>query len=122
MLLRSHAEKICISFLFFCMATTSPTAPRPATRKDATPPATPAQKPIAVLRFGTVSAAIFANQVQTGSGPVTLRSVSLRRAYKDEQGALKFTHSLRSQDLLLASYALLKCFDLIEGEHTADDQ
>lgn len=104
------------------MENTSPTARRPADPQDATSPASETQKPIAVLRFGSISASVFANEVQAGERTVSVPSVSLRRAYRDGKKALKFTHGLRPQDLLVAAFALTKAFELIEGDRTADKQ
>jgi hypothetical protein len=104
------------------MENTSTTARRPAETQDATPPASESQKPIAVLRFGSVSASVFENEVKAGERTVSVPSVSLRRAYRDGKSALKFTHSLRQQDLLVAALALTKAFEFIEGDRAADKQ
>jgi hypothetical protein len=68
-----------------------------------------------VLRFGPVSAAVFETEIRAGGRTVPLRTVSLRRAYRDASGTLRYTARLRPQDLLPAAYALLKAFDLVEG-------
>ena len=39
--------------------------------------------PEKVIRIGSVSASIFANQVKTESGPREMRNVNLQRRYKD---------------------------------------
>jgi hypothetical protein len=70
--------------------------------------------PLAVMQFGRVSAAIFVNTL-TGKNGKTFDaySVSLRRAYRAADGKQGYTSSLRPTDLLPATYALLKCCDLI---------
>ena len=97
-------------------------APRPATPKDATPPAPATQKPVAVFRFGSVSAAVFVEHVTKGDRPVALLNVSLRRAYRDAQDVWQHTHSLRADDLLPAALALMKCYEFVEDARGNDDE
>jgi hypothetical protein len=94
------------------MASSPSTAKRPAETQDATSPA----KPVATVRYGDVSAAIFAETVRLPSGTeVTTHRVSLRRSYRDQQAnEWKHTHVLGDSDLLPAAEALRKCFELIE--------
>ena len=103
------------------MAHTTPQGIRPPTPKDETPSA-PAAQPVASFKFGSVSAPIFADEVKTAKGPVTVRNVSLRRSYQDGQKAWHSTHSLRPSDLLPAAYALLKCYDVIAGSSASDEE
>lgn len=100
------------------MANTTPQARRPASKQDATSPA----KPVATLRYGSASAAVFKNPVKTKTGETVYRySVSLRRSYqKDGQWAQ--THTLRDDDLLAAAYALERCYDVIADAQVADTQ
>ena len=94
------------------MATTSPTAQRPATQ-DAT---SPAKSPTFTCRFGQVSAAVFTNQVKLQSGKTAnIPNVTLRRSFRNAQGDWEHTHSLRASDLLPAELALTRCY-----EHLAD--
>ena len=95
------------------MANTPSTAKRPAEQQDATSPT----KPVATVRYGNVSAAIFAEAVRLPSGTeVTTHRVSLRRSYRDQQtNEWKHTHVLGDSDLLSAAEALRKCFEIIEG-------
>jgi hypothetical protein len=91
------------------MANTTPTGQRPASEQDATPSA-----PVAVFRFGSVSAAVFTDEVKTRSGKVsTVSRVSVRRSYKNAEGAWEHTHTLQPGDLLSAAYALTKAYDFI---------
>jgi len=90
----------------------TPQAPRPA-QQDATSSA----KPVATVRYGHVSAAIFAEQTILPTGmTITQHNVSLRRSYRDPtSGAWKHTHTLGAGDLLPAALALTKCFEFIGG-------
>ena len=95
----------------FAMANTPSTAKRPAEPQDATSPA----QPVATVRYGDVSAAIFADVVPLPTGAeVTTHRVSLRRSYRDQQAnEWKHTHRLGDSDLLPAAEALRKCFEII---------
>ncbi len=81
-----------ISFPLFAMANTPSTAKRPAETQDATSPA----QPVATVRYGDVSAAVFAEVIRLPNGTeVTTHRVSLRRSYRDQQAnEWKHTHVL----------------------------
>src|SRR5438445_580189 len=101
-LLRNHRGRSdFISFFFFTMATT-PQGIRPPAPKDETASAS-ATPPVAVFKFGSVSAAVFADEVKTAKGTATVHNVSLRRSYQDAQKAWHSTHTLRPSDLLPAA-------------------
>lgn len=89
------------------MADSSDKASRPA-KSDATSSAEPVLK----LRFGDVSAAVFADTIETKDGnSFTRHNVSLRRSYRDaESGDWKHTNVLSETDLLPAAEALRHCF------------
>lgn len=99
---------------FYFIPTTvmgSPTTVPHPTNQDA-PTAT--EKPVAIFRFGDVSAAIFSDEVKTKDGRTfRVENVSLRRSFKDEKGEWHQTTGLRQDDLLLGAFALTKCFDFI---------
>ena len=111
MLPRNFGEAL-ISFPLFPMANTPSTAKRPAEQQDATSSA----QPVATVRYGDVSAAIFADVVRLPTGvEFTTHRVSLRRSYRDQQAnEWKHTNSLGDADLLPAAEALRKCFEIIE--------
>jgi hypothetical protein len=96
-------------FLFFPMATTSPTAQRPAT-EDATSPAKPAaEKPLATFRSGSVSAAVYGKKRTLKSGKsATFADVSVRRSYRTDDGGWGHTHTLGGRDLLDAAFVLTR--------------
>lgn len=98
------------------MANTSPKAQRPAENQDVTSSA----KPVATMRYGSISAAVFRNPVKTKSGEtVYTYTVSLRRSYQ-QNGKWAQTHTLREDDLLSAAYALDRCYDFIAEARNAD--
>jgi hypothetical protein len=93
------------------MANTA-TAQRPAETTGDTSPAAP----IASFRYGNVSTAIFGHTRKGSDGREFIAyNVSLRRVYRDANGALAYSASLHPEDLLFASYALLKCCDALYG-------
>ena len=59
-----------------------------------------AQKPVHELRLGRVKATIWANQIQTDTGPATRHNVRLTRLYK-EDNAWKETNSFGRDELPL---------------------
>lgn len=93
------------------MANTSAKASRPA-ENDATPPAS---EPVFKVRFGDVSAAVFADTIETKDGnSFTRHNVSLRRSYRDaESGDWKHTNVFSEHDLLPAAEALRHCYSEI---------
>lgn len=88
-------------------------APRPASQ-DAT---SETGKPVAVFRFGDISAAVFADEAKTKDGrTIRVAKVSIRRSYREADGTWQPTSSLRRDDLLPAAHALMKCYDFIAGD------
>jgi hypothetical protein len=95
------------------MANPSPKATRPATQ-DATTPA-------AVVRCGTLSAAVFKRIAKTKSGEeFPAYQVSLRRSYQDAQGEWQHSQTLREEDLLPAAFTLTRCFEQILAERSEE--
>lgn len=98
------------------MAKTSPQAQRPAYNQDATSSA----KPVATMRYGSLSAAVFRNPVKTKDGrTVHSYTVSLRRSYQQD-GQWAQTHTLHDEDLLAAAHALERSYDFITEAKAAD--
>ena len=81
------------------------------------------EKPAAVFRFGSVSAAVYCKQMETKTGDkFEVHNVSLRRSYIGSDRKWASTHSLRGRDLLHAAYALSKCYDFVAEAQGLDDQ
>ena len=89
------------------MANTSPTSPA---------------KPIASYRYGSVSAAVFTDEVRKNGKTFDAYSVNVRRSYRNSNGEWVQTHTLRKADLLPASYALQKCYEFVSDAHGDDDE
>lgn len=66
-------------------------------------------EPTIAFRFGRVSAAVFSETTKTG----TAMHVSLRRSYRDADGAWQHTNVLQPADLLPAALALTRCYEHI---------
>lgn len=63
-------------------------------------------KPEKVFRIGSVSASVFANEIETSSGKRTVRNVQLQRRYLDGDQGWKSSSSLGLPDLPQAIRAL----------------
>ncbi len=98
---------------------TPPKAPRPASPKDATPPA----KPLARFGFQNISAAVFTEQVTDSNGHAfDVFNVSVRRSFKKSDGTYGHTHTLRPSDLLPAALALTKCYEFVCDANASADE
>ena len=62
------------------------------------------------LRAGACTVTVFANVHRDGDEQVTLYSVALRRAYKDQQGRFQYTTSLRANDIPKAMLVLARAY------------
>ncbi|MFH1302053.1 MAG: hypothetical protein ABIK07_13410 [Planctomycetota bacterium] len=63
------------------------------------------KKPEKVFRIGFVSASVFAHEIETDEGPITIRSVSVQKRYKDGDD-VKYTSSFNLAELPQAVRAL----------------
>lgn len=72
------------------------------------------RKPEATFRAGTVSAAVWSNDVTTKEGAQRkVSSVSFEKRYKDKDGEWKTSKSLSSQDVPKALMVLSKAYEHI---------
>lgn len=70
--------------------------------------------PIIRLPYGGITASVFSKQVKSKAGKqTTIYNVSVTRGYTNAKGERQYTSSLREDDLLPASHALDKAFELI---------
>jgi len=74
------------------------------------------QKPVATVKAGQVSSAIFENEISVNGRKVTVMKATLQRRYKDKDGSWKTSNSFSKQELPLAIYCLEKCFEKMVGE------
>ena len=72
------------------------------------------------FKVGACSASIFVNDVNTENGKVTMKSVSLQRAYKDKEGNFQHTTSFKANDIPKAVLALNKAYDYLVSEEKAE--
>lgn len=63
-------------------------------------------KPEKVFRIGSVSASVFANEVETEGGKRSIRSVALQRRYRDDDGDWKSSNSFGLGEIRQAIAAL----------------
>jgi len=71
------------------------------------------QLPVARIKAGQVSAAVWENQVQTREGGVTILKASVQRRYKDKNGQWQSTTSFGRNEIPLAIHCLQKAFEKI---------
>lgn len=75
-------------------------------------------QPIAKFRAGSVSAAIFENDIQVNGTKKTILKASIQRRYKDSDGNWKSSTSFSRNEIPLAIYCLEQAFEKIIGEQT----
>jgi hypothetical protein len=71
------------------------------------------QLPVARIKVGQVSAAVWENLVQTRSGSVKILKASVQRRYKDKNGEWQSTTSFGRNEIPLAIHCLQKAFEKI---------
>jgi len=62
--------------------------------------------PEKVFRIGYVSASVFAHEIETDEGPITIRSVNVQKRYKDGEEKVKYTSSFNLAELPQAVRAM----------------
>ena len=63
-------------------------------------------KPEKVFRIGSVSASVFAREIENDNGKRTIRNVNLQRRYRDDEGEWKSTSSFSLAELPQAATVL----------------
>jgi hypothetical protein len=74
------------------------------------------------FRAGAVAATIWANETVRDGKPVTYRTVSLERSYKDKNDAWQSTNSLRTADIPKAILVLQKSYEYIALNNDVVDE
>jgi hypothetical protein len=69
------------------------------------------QTPIAKLRAGQVSAALWENEIQTAGRTVMVLKATIQRRYKDTDGQWKSSTSFSRNEIPLAIHCLQKAFE-----------
>jgi hypothetical protein len=80
------------------------------------------QKPLATIKAGAVSSAIFENEITVNGKKVTVMKATLQRRYKDKDGSWKSSNSFSKQELPLAIFCLEKCFEKMVGEDSGNNE
>jgi hypothetical protein len=65
------------------------------------------------FRSGAIAATIWANSAVRDSKPVTYRTISLQRSYKDKNDEWQNTDSMRTSDLPRAILVLQKAYEYV---------
>ncbi len=80
------------------------------------------QTPLATVKAGAVSSAIFENEITVNGRQVTVMKATLQRRYKDKDGSWKSSNSFSKQELPLAIFCLEKCFEKMVGEDSGNNE
>jgi len=78
------------------------------------------QKPIAKFRAGSVSAALFENDIPVNGTTKTILKASIQRRYKDKNGDWQSSTSFSRNEIPLAIYCLQKAFEVMVGEQPSN--
>lgn len=80
------------------------------------------QMPVAKYTAGTISAAIWTNEITVKERKVTELKVTVQRRFKDRDGTWKSSGSFSGNEIPLAIYCLEKSFEhMIESPKDEDD-
>ncbi|MFC1604029.1 hypothetical protein ACFL5F_03285 [Planctomycetota bacterium] len=71
------------------------------------------QKPVAKLKAGTVSAALWQNEISVKGRRITTLKATVQRRYKDKDGQWKSSASFSRNEIPMAIYVLQKAFEKI---------
>ncbi len=72
------------------------------------------------FKVGGCTASVFVNEINTGNGKATVKSVNLQRAYKDKEGNFQHATSFKANDIPKAVLALLKAYDYLSTEEKGE--
>ena len=78
-----------------------------------------AQKPVAKIRAGSVSCALWENEINVNGTTETVLKASIERRYKDHDGNWKSSSSFSRNEIPLAILCLARAFDKIIQEETS---
>ena len=78
-----------------------------------------AQKPLAKIRAGSVSAALWDNEIQVNGKAKTILKASIERRYTDANGNWKSSTSFGRNEIPLAIFCRARAFDKIIQEETS---
>ena len=78
------------------------------------------QKPIAKFRAGSVSCALFENDIPVNGTTKTILKASIQRRYKDKNGDWQSSTSFSRNEVPLAIYCLEKAFEVMVSEQASN--
>jgi hypothetical protein len=80
------------------------------------------QAPVAKFKAGSVSGALWENQVQVKGKTVKMLKVTVQRRFKDKDGVWKNSSSFSRNEIPLAAYCLEQAFKrMLEDEESESD-
>ena len=80
-----------------------------------------AQKPVARIRAGQVSCAVWENDIEVNGQSKTMLKCTVNRRYKDKSGQWQSSQSFSRNEIPLAVYCLWKAFEkMIKGTQTEE--
>lgn len=77
-------------------------------------------QPVGRISVGTVTAALWENEISVNGQKKVVLKASLAKRYKDKDGSWKSTTSFGRNEIPLAMYCLQKAFDKMVGEEGGD--
>ncbi len=77
------------------------------------------QRPLAKIRAGSVSCALWENEISVNGDTKTVLKASIQRRYKDSEGNWKSSTSFSRNEIPLAIFCLARAFDKIIQEETS---
>jgi len=80
-----------------------------------------AQRPLAKIRAGSVSCALWENQINVNGTPKAILKASIERRYKDKDGDWQSSASFGRSEIPLAIFCLARAFDKIINEETTNN-
>jgi hypothetical protein len=78
-------------------------------------------KPVKKFTAGTVSAALWENEVTINGRSTSVMKVSIQKSFKAKDGTWKTTSSFARNEVPLAMFCLQKAFEMMLGESSAVD-
>jgi hypothetical protein len=80
------------------------------------------QRPLMRFRAGTISCAVWGNEITTNGRPVQLLKVTVERRYMDAAGKWQSSRSFGRNEIPLVIYCLEKAFEFIlSHERSGED-
>ncbi len=80
------------------------------------------QRPVITFRAGSVSCAVWENDIVIGTSTRTVLKATIERRYKDKNGSWKSSGTLSRNEIPLAIHGLQRAFAHIIDADNADDR